>query len=303
MKYQSPQLRTSLAAEYALGTLSGRARARFKRLIGADAGLQEEVTFWNERLADLALKLPPKAPRDVVWTALEQELARDASLATRKVLPIRPVPTSTSVAKAIAAAPAANSPLWKMLALAASVAAVALGVGLMQARAGNAELVAKLSASQTAAAQALQEVAQLTEQQAAQAQAAASRIAALQAEPMPYVAVFAPADGGTDMRWAVSLHPSKNVMRVLLTGSKPMPMSPGAKALELWMLTKDGPHALGILPLSGQGNPKELALPAMPADELGAALTLAVSEEPEGGSPTGKPTGKVLGAFAAARAI
>lgn len=299
MKYQSPQLRTSLAAEYALGTLRGRARARFDKLIGADRGLQEEVTFWNERLSDLALTLPPQAPRAVVWTALEQELARDAAQIARKVVPLRP----KAVSAAKLAPAAANSPLWKLASLAASVAAVALGVGLSQARSKNSDLVAQLSAAQTAAEHATQEVAQLTEQQATQAQAVAARFAALKSEPLPYVAVFAPADGGTDMRWAVSLHPSKNVMRVVLTGSKPMPMTPGAKSLQLWMIAKDGPHPLGMLPLSGQGAPMEMSLPAMPADELGTALTLAVSEEPEGGSPTGKPTGKVLGAFPAARAI
>ena len=131
-----------------------------------------------------------------------------------------------------------------------------------------------------------------------------SQLASIKPEALPYVAVFAPADGGTDMRWAVTLHPVKKVMRVLLTGSKPMPMTPGAKALELWMIGKDGPHPLGMLPMDITSTPHEIPLPDdMPGDELGMAFTLAVSEEPEGGSPTGKPTGKVLGAFAAAKAI
>jgi anti-sigma-K factor RskA len=64
------------------------------------------------------------------------------------------------------------------------------------------------------------------------------------------------------------------------------------RSLELWGLPKDGkPRPYGLLPASGvvtlkPGRPLE----AMLAD----VAALAVSLEPQGGSPTGQPTGPVL---------
>jgi anti-sigma-K factor RskA len=71
----------------------------------------------------------------------------------------------------------------------------------------------------------------------------------------------------------------------------PLGVEPG-KTLELWMLP-DGrdPQSLGIVPAAGAGR---IALPAAAGTTLQAIPALAVSLEPAGGSPTGKPTGPVL---------
>ena len=67
---------------------------------------------------------------------------------------------------------------------------------------------------------------------------------------------------------------------------------PPGKAFELWALPQSGvPQALGMIPPGGLVrvplvNPVEETLSSIPA--------LAVSLEPPGGSPTGKPTGPVL---------
>lgn len=65
-----------------------------------------------------------------------------------------------------------------------------------------------------------------------------------------------------------------------------------ARVLELWAIPTGGkPISLGLVPASGKGriqlNKAQQAL-------LIAPLTLAVSLEPQGGSPTGQPTGPVL---------
>ena len=64
------------------------------------------------------------------------------------------------------------------------------------------------------------------------------------------------------------------------------------KAFELWGLPQAGaPQALGVIP---QGNVVRVPL-KNPVDEtLSNIPTLAVSLEPPGGSPTGKPTGPVV---------
>lgn len=66
------------------------------------------------------------------------------------------------------------------------------------------------------------------------------------------------------------------------------------RALELWLIAEgaDAPVSLGVLPDSRD------ALIDVPV-ELRAAMaqgTLAISDEPPGGSPTGAPTGEVLAA-------
>jgi len=69
--------------------------------------------------------------------------------------------------------------------------------------------------------------------------------------------------------------------------------NPGAeKVFELWALPQSGPpQALGVIP---PGDIVRVPLPN-PADEtLSNIATLAVSVEPPGGSPSGKPTGPVL---------
>lgn len=259
MNYQNPELRGALAAEYALGTLTGRARARFARLLQRDPELQGEVNFWNARLAEFAARLRPVMPREINWTAIERALHRDAGKA---------VPLAARQA-ASAALKTRRAWLWPTWAVAATLAAVALGLSLQQ--------------------------------QAAKTDALKAELATARAKPMPYVAVLQPAGG--DARWAVSLHPEQKMMRVSLSG-RLMPVDVTLRSLQLWMLDSHGqPHSLGMLPTSGNAAPQDMPLPDMPASELGAGLTLAISEEPMGGSPTGLPTGKVLGAFTAVRAI
>ncbi|WP_305969802.1 MULTISPECIES: anti-sigma factor domain-containing protein [unclassified Mameliella] len=66
------------------------------------------------------------------------------------------------------------------------------------------------------------------------------------------------------------------------------------RALELWLIAQDDPApvSLGVLP---DADVAEVALtPALAARMAGG--TLAVSDEPPGGSPTGAPTGEVLAA-------
>ena len=259
MRALSSQARSSLAAEYALGTLRGLARVRFARLLKNDASLRGEVTFWQERFSEFATQLAPVVPRDVVWASLERSLAADAS----KVVPLRPKRAAVAIKTN-----SRNLGLWQAWAAVASVTSAILGVGFWMQAGRTADLQAAITTAQ--------------------------------AQPMPYLAVIQPAGG--DARWAVSLYPEKNLMRVSLTSGR-MPVD-SSRSLELWMLDSKGkPHSLGLLPMEGGSEAHDMALPDLSSEQLGAALSLAVSEEPRGGSPTGLPTGKVLGAMPAVRPI
>lgn len=64
------------------------------------------------------------------------------------------------------------------------------------------------------------------------------------------------------------------------------------RALEIWLIAGDNaPVSLGVWP-KGQAN-AVLDIPADLALQMAGGV-LAVSDEPEGGSPTGAPTGDVL---------
>ena len=78
MRYAGRKLRQMLAAEYVLGTLRGRARARFVRLLAGDAVLRLEVAYWEQRLAGLASRIAPVTPREVVWTAIDRSINANA---------------------------------------------------------------------------------------------------------------------------------------------------------------------------------------------------------------------------------
>lgn len=67
---------------------------------------------------------------------------------------------------------------------------------------------------------------------------------------------------------------------------------PEEKSLELWLIRGTDPaEALGILPQTGEG---EITLPSELHGKLTEGAIIAVSVEPFGGSPTGKPTGDVV---------
>ena len=64
------------------------------------------------------------------------------------------------------------------------------------------------------------------------------------------------------------------------------------RALELWAIAAGGkPVSLGLVPSSGKG---QIQLSQEQQALLAGPVTLAVSLEPQGGSPTGQPTGPVL---------
>jgi anti-sigma-K factor RskA len=74
MDYARSDLADRLAAEYALGTLRGRARRRFESLLPAHAGLRGAVTEWQARLAPLAFAVEPVEPSPALWMRLERHL-------------------------------------------------------------------------------------------------------------------------------------------------------------------------------------------------------------------------------------
>lgn len=75
-----------------------------------------------------------------------------------------------------------------------------------------------------------------------------------------------------------------DTLRIIHQGGQPAP----GRDFELWLIAGDAaPVSLGVVPTGGS---VDLPRP----DGLATGVVFAISDEPEGGSPTGAPTGAVL---------
>ena len=77
--------------------------------------------------------------------------------------------------------------------------------------------------------------------------------------------------------------------------------APPGRVLELWLVDESSaPVSLGVLPAEAEAR---LALPEALDASLAEGLVLAISEEPPGGSPTGRRTGALLATGAITKAV
>jgi anti-sigma-K factor RskA len=113
MKHDDPKLIDALAAEFVLGTLSGRARRRFERWRSSEWHVERRVQAWEERLAGLALRLSPMRPSPHVWAQIEKRIGATAAPGHRPARTAPPVQT--------------RAPIWRSLAAAAAVVVVLVG--------------------------------------------------------------------------------------------------------------------------------------------------------------------------------
>jgi anti-sigma-K factor RskA len=108
MRYEDPELRERLAAEYVLGTLPNRARRRFERLIAEDPALARVVAAWADRLSPIDTAAPTADPPARIWHAVAARIAADLA----PPIPARSRPVSFA--------------FWRGLAVAACAAAAGL---------------------------------------------------------------------------------------------------------------------------------------------------------------------------------
>lgn len=218
----------ALAAEYALGTMSARARGRLARAARSDSMVARAIGAWETRLATLAEAIPGVTPPPRVWAGIRTRLG---------------LAVSEPAGRAEASPWWASLGLWRGLTLAGFAMAFALAVTLLAPPSERPE----------------------------------ETIVVVLAGPDAKPALVASAERGGRY----------------LTVKSVVPVTVAAdRALELWVLPQGGdPRSLGLIPAVGVarvplGAPAGVALQNIPA--------LAVSLEPAGGSPTGKPTGPVL---------
>ena len=265
MTYDDPKLLSLLAGEYVLGTLTRRARRRFDRLLATKPEARTAVAEWEERFVGLSMAVPLVAPSPRVWERIAEQLGFGRA----------PAPGRRSFWQAPA--------LWQALAVGLAVVAIALGLERDRILPRVAELEQQVAAARESGQQLEQQLARTTGDVAKlreELQAAQSALSAPQ-----YVSVMADPTGKP--LWLVKL--GERTLRVTVVGAAKE--QPG-KSYELWMLPEGGnPVSLGVLPQRGE---QTVALSDAALTALARSSALAVSLEPEGGSPTGLPTGPVL---------
>lgn len=83
-RYQDPAVYERLAGACVLGTLRGRARMRFARLVEERPYIQQAVEDWERRLNPLATRVAAVEPPARVWRAIRREIAREIGARRRK---------------------------------------------------------------------------------------------------------------------------------------------------------------------------------------------------------------------------
>jgi anti-sigma-K factor RskA len=85
MRYNNSQLVQRLAAEYVLGTLTGRARRRFESWMRDSFQVRSAVWHWERQLSPLSQAATSVAPRPRVWEqVIERTGAKAAARAERE---------------------------------------------------------------------------------------------------------------------------------------------------------------------------------------------------------------------------
>ena len=86
MNYLKEERLNALAAEYVVGTLRGKARTRYQKLMMQYQAVSDATAQWEQYLTGFAEPLPPVTPPANVWESIQIKLghkaANDAGIAT-----------------------------------------------------------------------------------------------------------------------------------------------------------------------------------------------------------------------------
>jgi anti-sigma-K factor RskA len=264
----------ALAAEYVLGTLSADERTNVEQLAARDAGFAGRIASWERRLGTLEAMVDPVEPPEAIWTHVRERIAEttpDAALRLPEVsVPPRDVRPGSNVIVL-----RRRVRRWRgVAALSGAIAAallITIGIGRYRPELLPPELRPPV---ETKVVERVVERVVQVPQPAAPA-------------PGRFVAVLQRDAGAPAFLLTVDVgNRSLTVRRVTGTAE-------AGRSYELWLVSNrfPTPRSLGVV---GAGEfTQRPALASYDADTINSA-TYAVSLEPEGGSPTGVPTGPVL---------
>ncbi len=242
----------AFAADYVMGLLDGPEETRAETRVAAEPDFAAAVESWRARLSELDASVETVPPSPELWKRIAD---------TIKPEPVTPLPGARAAVRG--ATLWDNLQFWRLTGIAATAAALSLGIITIGAL--------------TTSKQLRREVAAL-----------------VQSKPV-YVAVLV--NDATKETGAV-VNAFANG-RIELIPLKPIDV-PAGRTLQVWTLWDRaiGPKSLGI---TSQSRTLQLDLGDLP-DTVSDQL-FEITLEPEGGSPIGRPTGPILFKGNAARAL
>ena len=270
----------ALAAEYALGTLDADERAQVETMIAADKDFAAIVQAWEFRLGVLNQMVGSVEPGPLVWDNIRRAIGHGEQaplLLPEAPPPIAPAPEANDNLVAAPVPPSAVAPnviqlnsrvrRWRNVASFASAIAAALlvmvGLQVYQPDALPESIRPKPRT-------------QVVEVKTPPPAAAAQYVALLQS-------------GGGAPAFILTVDAATKNFTVRKVGAQPEV----GRSYELWIVSDklQRPRSLGVI---GRNDFTERpVLSGYDADLVNQA-TYAVSIEPEGGSPSGAPTGPVV---------
>jgi anti-sigma-K factor RskA len=254
----------ALAGEYALGTLDAEERAQAERLIADDAEFAARVGFWERRLGELHVMVDPVEPPPTIWEKIRERIGGMPPTAAVRL---------PDVDRMARAAPPSN--------------VIGLSHRLRRTRAvaaGASALAATLALFVTAS---LFKPDLLPAKLRPQPREIVRTVELPAKEPARLVAVLQKDAGGP--AFLLTVDTAKRTLTMRRVAAEPEP----GKSYELWLVSDKfpAPRSLGV---AGNGEFTQQALQASYDPDTVNNATYAISLEPEGGSPTGAPTGPVL---------
>ena len=283
----------ALAAEYALGTLDADERAQVETMMAVDAEYTAIVHAWEYRLGVLNQMVGSVEPRPIVWENIKAAIGHSAGQQAALVLPEAPPspspppgPPVEPVAEPVAAPVVAEAPpaatdnsndnsnviplpdrakRWRNVASVATALAAAL-VGMLAVQVYQPELLPDALRPKPR----IQTVEVKTP--------APSPVPSAQ-----YVALLQRDAGSPAFILTVDAATKNFTVRKVGADAEP------GKSFELWLISDrlPQPRSLGVI-----GGSDFTARPVLAGFDAGTinAATYAVTVEPAGGSPSGKPT-------------
>ncbi len=289
----------ALAAEYALGTLDAGERAQVETMMAVDTEFAAIVHAWEYRLGVLNQMVGSIEPRPIVWENIKAAIGHSAGSQTPLVLPEAPPsplpePLSEPVAEPVAAPVVAEAPpvamdratdrstdrsidnsnviqlagrakRWRSVASVATALAAAL-IGMLAVQVYRPELLPDALRPKP------------------RIQTVEVRTPAPSPVPSAQYVALLQRDGGSPAFILTVDAASKN-FTVRKVGADAEP----GKSFELWLISDKlpQPRSLGVI-----GGSDFTARPVLADYDAGTinAATYAVTVEPAGGSPSGKPT-------------
>jgi anti-sigma-K factor RskA len=265
----------ALAAEYALGTLDVNERAQVESMMSADKDFAALVEAWERKLGVLNQMVGSVEPSPDVWEKIRVAVGL-AEQESRLVLSPAAPPAAASIAAKSEAAPdnanivrfSRQARRWRGIATVTTALAAAL-VALVGVQIYNPDLLPA----------------------GIRPKAPPQRVVQVPAPappaPAQYVAVLQ--KDGSSPAFILSVDPATKNFTVRKVGATAEP----GKSYELWLVSDklQRPRSLGVI--GSRDFTSRPALASYDTDTVNKA-TYAVTVEPEGGSPTGAPTGSIV---------